>query len=126
MNVTKSKGGLLYLAIGVFGCFVFAAVGAANTQDVNFGVLMASIAFIFYLVLYEIAAFIKASTKPVVVVAGGLGLIVCFSGIGAVTNAVISGGDLDLLGRGFWILPLAIAFWTAREVYNRKRPNAPI
>lgn len=126
MTVTKSKGGLLYLAIGVLACFGFAALGAANTQDPNFGMLMALLAFVFYLALYEIAAFIKATTKPAVIVAGGLGLMVCFSGIGAVTNAVISGGEIDLLGRGFWILPLAIACWTARELYNRKRPNAPI
>ncbi len=125
MTVTKSKGGLFYLAIGVLACLSFASIGAANTQSAGFGMLMACAALVFYVAIFEIAALIKATTKTAVIVAGGLGLIVCFSAIGVVSRAVIT-GNVNLVTPGWWILPLAVVFWTAREVYNRKRPTAPI
>ena len=130
LAVIQSKGGFFYLAVGMVACLAFAAVGAANTQSPLFGATLASAALAVYVALFELTTMIKATSKTTLIVAGGLGLVACFWMIGAVSDAVISGQFSFVPLHGFrltwFLLPVGLALWTAREIYNRKRPNAPI
>ena len=128
MTITKTKWGLSYLALGVFVATGFAALGGANTQDASFSALMAWLALVSYVAVFELSSVINASAKPAVIAAGGLGVAVCMWMIGATTSAINHGTAFSLLpqaqGRLWWVIPLAIAIWTAREIYRRKRQGA--
>ncbi len=126
LAVVQSKWGLLYLAVGVVAALMFSAVGAANTQSPLFGVSLAALAFVFYVALYELAAINKATARSSVVVATALGIVACFWVMSAVSDAVINGHFTLMPGRLSWVIPLGVVIWTARELYNRKRPSAPI
>lgn len=122
MTVTQSKVGWLFLIVGVVSACVMAAVAATNTQNPGFSVMLALGALVAYVAIFELVMAIKATTRPVVVAIAGAGLVLCFVVLIAVGNAVTSGYFSMLPDRiTWWALPLAIAGWSLRELWERKK-----
>ena len=126
MAVTKSKWGWLYLAVGFVSCCLMAAVAGANSQNPLQSALLMVVGFLFYVGIFELATLVRTTTRLSAIVLAGLGLVICFVVLMAVGDAVIT-GEFNLVPsrmKTAWVLPLAVALWTVREIWERRRNSA--